>query len=357
MSEGKQSKKRGGSLFFPLLLIAIGVILLLTTMGVLQGDIWGYVWTFWPVLLILIGLDGFYKRENMVTATFFIGLGIIFLLANLGYLPVDVWQMILSLWPVIFIAIGFDILVGRRSVWASILGSLVILIILAGSIWLFGYRRANLQISGGQEVYEPLGETARANIQLEPVFGTLQLDALTDSNALIEGNARSGEGIHITKNISREGETTTVIFNTSESAYFPFAGGGGRWIWDLSVSPDIPLDLGTNMGVGGTNLELTDLQINDLNVDVGVGQATIVLPEEGRVSGRVDGGIGQITIIVPEGMALRVYSDTGIVSISVPDNYVQSDQGYTSAGYNSADNRTDIYLDLGIGAVIVREGK
>ena len=78
------------------------------------------------------------------------------------------------------------------------------------------------------------------------------------------------------------------------------------------------------------------------------------LPGDGRVSARVDGGIGLITIVVPEGMALRVTTDTGIVSVSVPDDYIQVDGGYTSPGYSTADNRTVLSLDLGIGSVIVR---
>ncbi|MGD9091288.1 MAG: DUF5668 domain-containing protein [Anaerolineales bacterium] len=356
MSEDNQSKKRRGSLFFPLLLIAIGLILLLTTLGVIHGDIWSYIWMFWPVLLIIIGLDGYYKRENYVTSTLFNGLGIIFLMANLGYLPVDVWRMIISLWPILLIALGFDILFGRRSIWASLFGSLVILAILAGSIWWFGYRDANLQISGGQEIYEPLSDTTQAEIRVEPGMGLLQLDALSDSNALIEGMAHSGERINITKNVTHEGGTTTVVISTSGSTtIFPFSGQGGRWVWDLSVTPDIPLKLGSDMSVGDSNLTLTNLQISDLNVNMGIGKTTIALPQEGRVLAWVDGGIGQITIIVPDSMALRIYSDTGIASLSVPDSFVKAEGGYTSPDYNSADHRTDLRLDLAIGGVIVRE--
>jgi hypothetical protein len=313
---------------------------------------------FWPAILIIMGLDGYYKRENFITSTLFIGLGIIFLMANLGYLPVDVWQMIISLWPILLIAIGFDILFGRRSVWASLFGSLVVLAILAGSIWWFGYRDANLQISGVQEIHEPLGDTTQAEILVAPGIGTLQLDALSDSNALIEGNVHSGEGIDITKNVTHVGETTTVVISTSGAmTIYPFSGQGGRWIWDLSVTPEIPINLGSDMSVGDTNLTLTDLQISDLNVNLGVGKATISLPQEGRVSARVDGGIGQITIIVPEGMALRINSDTGITSLSVPEGYAKGEGVYTSLGYNSADHRTDLHLDMGIGGVIVREEK
>ena len=125
-------------------------------------------------------------------------------------------------------------------------------------------------------------------------------------------------------------------------------------MWDLGVTPDIPINLGSDLGFGDMSLELTDLQIDDLFVDMGIGKATIALPGEGQLSARVSGGIGLITIVVPEEMALRVNADTGLVVESLPDGYIKSEGGYISPSYNVADNRTEMSLDLGIGSVIIQ---
>jgi hypothetical protein len=46
-----------GPIFWPLLLIAVGVMFLLINFGVLPANTWDVIWRFWPVILIVIGLD------------------------------------------------------------------------------------------------------------------------------------------------------------------------------------------------------------------------------------------------------------------------------------------------------------
>lgn len=41
----------------PLILVMIGLLLLLNNLGMLPLGLWGTVWRFWPVVLILIGLN------------------------------------------------------------------------------------------------------------------------------------------------------------------------------------------------------------------------------------------------------------------------------------------------------------
>lgn len=48
--------RRIGPVFWPLLLIAVGVIFLLSNLGLLSFDPW-QLWRLWPVILVVIGLD------------------------------------------------------------------------------------------------------------------------------------------------------------------------------------------------------------------------------------------------------------------------------------------------------------
>ena len=69
---------------------------------------------FWPVILI--------------------GLGVILLLSNLGRLPADPWPLLSRLWPVILIVIGLDILLGRRSVWGGVFSAALALLVIGSVI-------------------------------------------------------------------------------------------------------------------------------------------------------------------------------------------------------------------------------
>lgn len=98
-----QNKPNAGRIFWGLVLIAVGVLFLFDQLGRLDfGDIIG---TYWPVILILIGLsilvgNGFRRPGG---ALFFILLGALFLLQNLDVLRYDVWHYA---WPVVIILLG-----------------------------------------------------------------------------------------------------------------------------------------------------------------------------------------------------------------------------------------------------------
>ena len=66
------------------------------------------------------------RRGGFVWPLVLISLGAIFLLNNFNVLSWDVWDLIWRLWPVLLVAIGLDILFGRRSVLGSFLSLVVI---------------------------------------------------------------------------------------------------------------------------------------------------------------------------------------------------------------------------------------
>ncbi|HSV84961.1 MAG TPA: DUF5668 domain-containing protein, partial [Levilinea sp.] len=79
-----EESRRPYSIFWPLLLIAAGVLLLLNALGQVQGDFWGFFVRLWPLLFIAGGLDSLYRRESFVSPILFTGLGTVILLSNLG---------------------------------------------------------------------------------------------------------------------------------------------------------------------------------------------------------------------------------------------------------------------------------
>jgi hypothetical protein len=52
-----RERARRPSLVGPLILITIGVLLLLNQTGRLRWDVLGSLWRYWPVILILLGIE------------------------------------------------------------------------------------------------------------------------------------------------------------------------------------------------------------------------------------------------------------------------------------------------------------
>jgi len=86
------------SLFWPVLLIGVGIALLLSQLGVIAAISWGLLLRFWPVLLIVAGLDLLLGRRAPILGTL---LGILVLALVLGLLalgPAAGW-LNLQRWP------------------------------------------------------------------------------------------------------------------------------------------------------------------------------------------------------------------------------------------------------------------
>ncbi len=355
MSEPKNiPRHRRSSLFGPLLLIALGIVFLLSNLGVLRGDIWETIVLLWPVILIVIGLDSIYKREGFVGAIFLIILGTVFLLANLGILAVNVWQLLLSLWPVLLVAIGLDLVIGRRSLWASLAGLVALLAILAGALWLYGIRLEGGQALRSQEVSQPLQGVKSAEIVLENGAGDVNIHALSGSSNLIAGKISSGRGRNAFEELSIQGSQARYRLRETDTYMF-FRERIGENTWDLGLSSQIPLDIRYSQGAGNTQLDLSGLQLSALKINVGVGQTTVTLPATGNFDARIDGAIGQIVIVVPNGMALRVQSNTALANLAVPGGYQKSDRVYTSPGYETSASKVNLVIGMAIGNVTVRE--
>jgi hypothetical protein len=102
---------------------------------------------FWPVLLIVVGLGLLvYRSINLLNKrskvswddrdlfwpVLMAGFGLLWLLVNLNYLPMENMAVLIGLWPALLVAAGLDLLVGRR--W-PLAGALLGCLMAAGLIW------------------------------------------------------------------------------------------------------------------------------------------------------------------------------------------------------------------------------
>jgi hypothetical protein len=353
--ELRRQRSTRPSLFFPLLLIVIGVVFLLNNLGYLSGDFWGNLVLFWPVLLIAGGLDGIWRGEGVVGGALLAGLGVVFLAANLGTLAVDIWGLLLRVWPLFLVAWGIDIMIGRRSWLASLVGAVVILALFAGVLVWVGVGINPSAAVQGEAVSQELGEATDASIRLEPGAGSLHVDALAESGSLVEGTVDPRYSQNVTSEYSLDGTSATYTLRSSAVTIVYLGRDAAGWDWDLGLTKEIPLDLQVNLGAGEAELDLTGLQIGDLNVNLGVGQAVVTLPSEGAYNADISGAVGQVIVYVPEGLGVRLETNTGIAASQVPDGYTKVGSAYVSPGYDSAENRVDLHVGTAIGNLVVEE--
>ena len=167
MSEHKPEPRRERSSFvWPIILIVIGVVFLLDNLGLLGRHLWDNIWQLWPILLVAIGLDSLFRRNEIAGPVFMIGLGVAFLLGTAGLIGWGVWDVLWRFWPLLLVAVGLEIMFGRRSLILSFLSVIVIIVILGGAVWMYGVRPASADRLEGESVQQVLGDIERANIRI-----------------------------------------------------------------------------------------------------------------------------------------------------------------------------------------------
>jgi len=323
---------------------------------VLTGNIWDLVARFWPLLLVVWGLDAVFRREGIVGPALLIGVGFVFLLSNLGYLALDVWIAIIRLWPILLVAIGLDIAIGhRRSPWWSLVGLVVVLALLAGALLAYGITVDRGQALSSEQISQPLQAASHAKVVIEPAVGSILIDTLSGPDLLVSGNIRLGNAGQVSQSYSVTGNTGTYTLRRTGTSFvgYPF-GTAGEWGWKLGLSAAIPIDLKVTMGAGNIDLDLTTLDLSALQVDMGVGKTTLTLPKGGRFQGKIDSAIGQIEVIVPPGTALRVKADTGLANINVPQDFIKEGDFYSSPAYATSASRIDLEASQAIGNIQIR---
>lgn len=345
-------------------------------MGISESNYRGYRSLFWPIVLI--------------------GVGVVWLLGNLGVLTTSSLVVLARLWPLLLVVIGLDLLFGRRSpAVGTLIGigavTLAVLLMLVGP---------SLGLAGPQYEFrttvlsEPRGDAAEASINLALSVADVTVNALADSPNLFEGDIRHlGDlDFSVTGTTSktvqlRETNVQPTSFFTPDLGIFSSAfenRSEPRWV--ISLNPNVPMELNITGGVGHSVLDLSALQLTGLNLNTGVGEVRLNLPAAAEpyaasVNGGVgqteitiadgaaltlsiNGGVGETVVRVPAGAAVRLEARGGLGDINVPssftrtrggdDRFGRSEGTWETEGFASASRRIEITYNDGVGGLTIR---
>lgn len=297
------------------------------------------------------------RRGGLVGPVMLIGLGIVFLLNNLGLLSWDVWPALLRLWPILLIGLGLDLLVGRRSVIGSLLVAIALLAVMLGAIWWASSGSLGPGSPGSQELNQPLGDARRAEIAIAMAVGKLTVGAQTEPGGLVEGTIVQGERDELRREFTVRGDTAVFRLRGEprDGWAAPFGQRGEAITWDLRLNPQVPTRLEINTGAASATIDLSRLAVSDLDINVGVGATRLTLPEYGRLQAQLKAGVGETNVIIPAGVAARIQANTGIGNVRLEGTFERSGNVYTTPGYNSAADRVDLHVSGGIGSVTVTQ--
>jgi len=298
-----------------------------------------------------------------------IGAGVVLLLSNLGYLPWQSWNVLWRLWPLLLVALGIDVLIGRRSMVGTIVSTLLILLLIGGAVAVVLFAQnipALVEMTGPVEwrtehIEYPLKDMERASVAIDWTSAPGYLSALHDSPNLIEGDVAYRGQLIFDVDMRRSQADVKLDSRYSGPWFGPFDFyNREKDRWDVKLSPRVSLDLTLDAGSGPCDFDLTDLQVSDLFLDGGSGPIDLALPSGSTFEARIDGGSGPITIILPESAGARVVLDSGSGPFR-PDERLRLVEGkrgddgvWETDSFRTAEHTILMEIDQGSGPINIR---
>lgn len=260
------------------------------------------------------------SRDNIFWGLILIVVGALFLARN--YVAID----FRLLWPLFIIAFGVYILIGRT--WGS------------------------SARSESEQVSVPLDGAKKAFVKIEHGAGRVRISGAAKMGQMLEGRF---DAMRLSSH--KDGASLSVKLKTdvedSVFWFFPWNWNRSRREWDFSLSPDVPISLKVETGASDNQLDLSELQVVDLDLDTGASSTTIVLPKKaGHTKADISAGAASIDITIPKGVAARIRAEAGVGSINVDQKrFPRSGKTYESENYATAENTVDLRVQVGVTSV------
>ncbi|TDB38143.1 MAG: hypothetical protein D9V44_08885 [Actinobacteria bacterium] len=299
-----------------------------------------------------------------------IAVGLVFLGNTFGVIPWGVWWNILSLWPLLLISAGIDVIGrGTDNTWLRVLSSLLVIAGLAWGVFAMPTNGGSWS-PWGPFVLTPMSSSANA----EPFDNSTRHDP-----NVVTGVARVSGGVGTltiadgSDLVSASGESPfKPVFDVSSSpkgADVTVGMGNGNWVaprdnarLDVKLDRAVTWDLTIDGGVSQIDADLSELSLAAVIVKAGVSKGMLTLGAvdakmaDGGVPVLVDTGVSTFTLRIKEGENVRLRVDKGLSSVTKPAGLssVRESGGkdvYVTEGFSENLDFWDITLDAGISTV------
>lgn len=295
------------------------------------------------------------RNRSIMGPLLLVFVGLYFLLQNMGLVHWSIFEVFYRFWPIWLIAVGIDMLFGRRGRWGGLLALAIALTLLGGGVFFAqtwftpqGSVWAHENAAIGQE----LGSAKEARVEITTGVSRLTLTGGAGDGMLAQGTISTIPSEEIRESFNIAGPT--AHYSLKSQANGPRIGGASAQFsgrWDLALNDQIPIALTLSTGVGQSYIDLSALKITDLRVTAGVGETELILPAKGSLRGRIQSGVGQVSIRIPEFAAARIRVQNGLGGVSVRDGFEKDGNYYITPGYNSATEKIDLEISGGVGQI------
>lgn len=305
-------------------------------------------------------------RPVPVFALLLIGLGLILLLNNLGILHTQIWHTLGRFWPVLLILAGLQHL-SRRSRTSGFLAFLSTLLIIGGVIILsipdlswgtkwkdyFNEETANTTLVTAANSWPFI---TSQDIQFNQGIGHSRIQDQPSSPLLLKLEAKQPVWMNPPELSSHSEQSSTLRSTINVGNHH-----GIYWWTDTAdytltlAQSAIPTNLHLSIGAGSSDVELISKRIQQFNIELGAGNLTMSLNRlslpSNESSLRI--GAGSATIHLPKDIGLQIHPNVGLGNITLNGSNLAHNQTYTSTDFDNSLTKVVLSIEIGTGSVTI----
>lgn len=286
---------------------------------------------FWPAVLIVVGVIAF--------------------LANTGVVSVDRLYALLDLWPLILIVIGLELIL-RRAVQGSAgrLAAVMVVVVAGGGAIAYVAAVPNTGVTQTLNASDTTGNLNDASVEIDVGAATITVSGSSSLGGDLYHAHIEYAGPKPQVSLDRESGTLRIAQTSSSFAFFQ----SRRFVLNLQLSSSVAWKISNNSGAATDTLNLGNVRVKSLDVNTGASREEITFGDpSGIVPVTINGGALTVHVHRPSGVAASVNVSGGAVGLDADGKQSHSigSAAYESSGFASA---TDGYrIEVNGGACTV----
>lgn len=285
------------------------------------------------------------KNKFQIAPFILIVLGVVFILNNLGILPWEIWNNLWKFWPVILILFGVELLLGQ-SVSIKTFIVLLILIFLIPIIITYNPFNKNPFATDKLEISQDLGSLTKARIVIDLPATKLALSSLASGSAkLIEGKIEYSKAAD-RPTISEETNFGQSIFTLNQVLQkgIPFVS-SLKNTTNLSFTQSVPLEIVVKTGAAQGTINLEYLRADYLEVESKASNLKIIFGKEYSSRAIFKTSASNIEIEIPKEAAARIKIDSNVKNLSIDSRFKNKAGTYQTENFEKSFTRLDIVIE------------
>ncbi|SET73592.1 hypothetical protein SAMN05660297_03322 [Natronincola peptidivorans] len=288
--------------------------------------------------------------EKLTDGILLIGIGILFLLSNLGIIHWSIWGAIINLWPLILIIIGTNILLKNKPLVVAATWILFFAILVTYG-FLFQEKHEERSIAAN-EVFSVIKteETTHGKASLN--IGGTNLNITSDGRHLIHASINPSL-IKSDLQFRNNKQEAVLRFDTIKSSVSHIGSSSEHYTFKLNDTMIWQVD--AKVGAVSGDLDFSSLLIEKLDLSVGAGNLHLIFGDLHEKSDiKISAGASNIDILLPEDAGVKLKLN-GLVSKGNVESlgWQKIDDFYYSPAYHTAESKLHFDISMGVGRLNV----